>query len=1322
MGRIFEQFGNLAFQNEAEVSERLVIPLLTEFLGYSRNEILPEHLQPAVKIPRNRDIALEGDDAKIKPDYMVALDGDPRQVAFSLDSKGPNESLDDYLTQLIAYCISVGRNLVATTNGTEFRVYDANDLVFRAVDIEALDLQFSELRKLLHKQVVHIPLAERIRSLDDNLAQGRDIEIIANEQRRRVAVQNNDFRSYLQIVADSTDTSTLPTSITEAFQVPLQRFPPQDLYTFFNLGTEHPRGEATLRSYDQVIQEISTTSMVIVGESGAGKSSLLAEITREFAGACLRNESIRIPVLVRLSLYTSSNNLIALVANQLGRGNERITPQETIELMRQGRLVLLLDAFDEVIDTYLHDLQTELESFLRDYRCSVVITTRPFRDPQLPLVVKYRLQSLTAPKIRAFSKMYLGEEYQAFLGELERKHLGNLASNTLLLTLLILLYSTNRDLPQSRTQVMHAVVAQLETWTRSKNRRFQHLLSWQQRLELLSELAFLSFIESDSYTLHAERANQAVAQKLDAWQAARTIDRDMTLDEAYAQLEDTGLIHKQESGISFWHRAFQEYLAALEIAKRIGSGNIRINDYIRDPKWESILPSVAFLADSREALISDLLALNIFTAAKALVECGVESGTAYERTVDCLGRKCESRQRAIRQIAVDLLKQIGGEYAGTKFHDLLESDYLKQDNQFEHIRKIALVEIARRKIPNARQIVYTHLNWHGYTNMEWMNEELHAGATVIEALSWLDDAESHRYIVDNWIARGDMPTRDTCRDAVARIGDRGTLDESAKRVLFEWFVGHQANNRIRANVVPAERSGENDVDYWGVRTALIAMHDVDLALRLVAQLALAEDRMQASCIKDVLKTFSEPQVVQALVQQAKTLRDDPVLSARFVDVLSEIEGQVPIDVFWEFARDERPSAAKVYGIRGLGSLPFNQIESTILAALHPPSYERLVELKNEYLIGQVARAYSDAETNRILAEFASLPSLDDTARTYLQQLLARTPNTPDVLRQLAGAGTPPAIRRSIYENSQHISSGKLREAIPSLLDSDPIEHLLTTDPYNYPQVQEEGFRVLGKYGKIALLAKPENRLPFLYNTSSETLFRLIRRDKVYEMEPFISSWIDERESTRDGPRKRMVIDAVWVLAELGNVSRAQEVVDRILTNLDHAERESDWVLGDILEGIHLLPAEHALAQIERIWSSRSQIGSILVPSYCIQALAQIGTRQALDMLARIVQETLAESNSLIPEEALRAMLFVSPVGREQWLIELLQQEPSDRAAVQRAIEMLGMTGNPAALPTLERYLASHPVDRIGYFAFWALQNVHKANRDVWYNGEEVGCI
>ncbi len=1320
MGQIFERFGKVQFTNEAEVSDRFVLPLFTDFLRYDENEILPEHLHPSVTIPLNRDKELDGRDAKIKPDFMIALDGDIQRVVFSFDSKGPNESLNDYLSQLLAYCISVGQNLVATTNGIEFRVYSANDLIFRAADIDALDLQFPELEKLLHKKNSQIPLAERIRSLDDHIALGHSPQAIENEQRRRVAVANSGFVSYLEIVSNSPDELTLPPSILEAFHTSLKQFPTQELYTFLPSSDGLDLKPKEPRTYSNILRDVQNSSIVIVGESGIGKSSLLVQIAREFAGACLRNESTLVPILVKLGQYTRTNTLWRLISNQLGRGKISYSHEDISTLLRQNRLILLLDAFDEVIDDYLHELVQEIESILRDFHCSLVITSRHFRVPPLALTTKYELQPLTWQKIRAFSEMYLGANNQSFLNEIVHKELWNVASNTLLLTLLILLYQNNQELPRSRTQVIHDIIVKLEQWAHAKRvRRFRQELSWQVKLEILSEMAYSSFINGESYTLDSTRAEQRLTSLLDELEASRRVSRGMSIEDGFAQIEDTGLIRQYAQSISFWHRAFQEYLVAIKLAKSVPSEHIQIDTLAKDTKWEAILPAVAYLMDDPSELIQNLLANNVFAAGKAIIECNLEEGTAYEITVQCLKQKCESNQRAIRSIAVNLLKQIRGHAANETFRGLLES------SQFEHIRKIALVEVAKRQIPNARDIVYSHLDWQSYTDMDWMNEEVHAGATVVEALSWFDDEESQQHILNSWMRKIDFPTREACRAALIRIANRGTLHPSLGRALLEWFIIGGVQDARSPNLVGADTNNKIERDEWGAHEVLIAIHDVNLALELIAILGAGEDKSTktASMIR-ILKTFNEPIILEALIQQAKLYRKDAVVGARFVDILSEVDAEIPFEFFEEYLLDELPTAAKAYAIRGVGRLPFNQIKDFVLAALRLPSYERLLELRKQYLIEKSSQNYSDAQVFEMMESFARLPSIKEETRARLQHILARNRNTSELLNELAEVADGSYLRWDIIQHREQFSSDLFGDAILDLLDPLPIEYLLTSEPCDYPQVQEEIFGVLAKHGQIGLLAHSENQFPFLYNTSSETLFEIIRRDKIFEMEPYISSFIDRRidSAKADDIRMRMLVEAIWVLADLGNVQRAHEIIPPIIQGIDLSTEKGKWILGDILKGIHLLDSEYAIAEIKKAWFKIREGEYTLLPSYCIQALSNIGSKGAIDILATMVEETIDQSEHLlVSEEALRAMQYISPLGREQWLIQFLQTDPEDRHAVQRAIDMLGMTGNMEGIPILRQYLQNHPNERVRYFAFWAIHNIYKANKVVWYNGEEVVC-
>ncbi|MEZ4620185.1 MAG: ATP-binding protein [Caldilineaceae bacterium] len=266
------------------------------------------------------------------------------KLIFSFDSKGPNESLDNHLRQLLAYCISAGTNLVAVTNGIEFRVYNANELIFCANDIEALDLQFSELQKLLHKDFKHLSVTERIRSINDDIAMGRDKDAIESLQRTRIAVQNSDLFPYLNSIIEASNELTLPfryfRCVSKFKSLKIFRLKSYILFLVFKPGFDLKPNEP--RTYNHIVPEVQNSSTLIVGESGIGKTSLLMQIAREYSISCLRYDSAKIPVLVRLSEYTNTNNLRLLISNRLRRGGTTVSEVEVIDLLQKRSFDLVV--------------------------------------------------------------------------------------------------------------------------------------------------------------------------------------------------------------------------------------------------------------------------------------------------------------------------------------------------------------------------------------------------------------------------------------------------------------------------------------------------------------------------------------------------------------------------------------------------------------------------------------------------------------------------------------------------------------------------------------------------------------------------------------------------------------------------------------------------------------------------------------------------------------------------------------------------------------------------------------------------------------------
>ncbi|WP_269851735.1 type I restriction endonuclease [Methanosarcina horonobensis] len=133
MGTIFGKFGSNKYSNEAAVNQNFIVPLLTDFLGYSLAEIIPEKNFTIFDVPCNRYKKVRSDELpkNQRPDFVVCLES-PQNPKFVVESKASNEDLVKHKPQSLAYVIGTGVNFIVSTNGTEFRIYYANDLVFEA--------------------------------------------------------------------------------------------------------------------------------------------------------------------------------------------------------------------------------------------------------------------------------------------------------------------------------------------------------------------------------------------------------------------------------------------------------------------------------------------------------------------------------------------------------------------------------------------------------------------------------------------------------------------------------------------------------------------------------------------------------------------------------------------------------------------------------------------------------------------------------------------------------------------------------------------------------------------------------------------------------------------------------------------------------------------------------------------------------------------------------------------------------------------------------------------------------------------------------------
>jgi hypothetical protein len=140
--------------------------------------------------------------------------------------------------------------------------------------------------------------------------------------------------------------------------------------------------------------------LAVLGEPGAGKSFSLERLACEYARRALREAARPVPLLVRLGLWTREEPLQHFIETQLGAAG-----RDFVRLRDAGRLVLLLDAVNEIPPGQRHAKAAQIRQMAEDTRFAAVIVSCRERDFEADFRLPFdrlTLQPLTPWQIHGF--------------------------------------------------------------------------------------------------------------------------------------------------------------------------------------------------------------------------------------------------------------------------------------------------------------------------------------------------------------------------------------------------------------------------------------------------------------------------------------------------------------------------------------------------------------------------------------------------------------------------------------------------------------------------------------------------------------------------------------------------------------------------------------------------------------------------------------------------------------------------------------------------------------------------------------------------------
>jgi HEAT repeat protein len=385
---------------------------------------------------------------------------------------------------------------------------------------------------------------------------------------------------------------------------------------------------------------------VILGGPGSGKTTLLKYLAVRCARRELRGLS-DLPIYIHLNAFAQSlqrqnstttsfapgeqSNLLLTFAATQWDIHYDISVQEALTCIRhnleEGNALLLLDGLDE---TFVGSTEKAANksykcviNIIRDLAATytkafIVVTARIAEYQQhLPLtnftelvVLGFRERDIEHFVNNWFkydvSSQTSTEQVCSLIDHLQHPHVQVLATNPLLLALLVIISRQESTLPQQRATIYKCCIDTLLTaWEENQSHTVPHdsfaVFSKEDKERLLKEVAWQFHLKGQSSFPLAE-LSPIITQFLTTLPAPQ-----WSVGQILAAIStESGLLKEQEAGCyTFLHLTLQEYFVALTIAESKEKYKI-LQEHLYEAHWKEILLLYAGLAGDTTPLLQHL--------------------------------------------------------------------------------------------------------------------------------------------------------------------------------------------------------------------------------------------------------------------------------------------------------------------------------------------------------------------------------------------------------------------------------------------------------------------------------------------------------------------------------------------------------------------------------------------------------------------------------------------------------------------------------------------------------------------------------------------